>query len=178
MKCAAGRLGGVILFACLIAPLSGQSTSAEKDAKAILDAKCVICHGQTRMSDLDLRAQSSILHGGKRGPSVVPGNADASLLYKAIKREGELQMPPGKSVLTPKEVAILRDWINAGARLGSAEGPTPTPAPSWWSFRKPARPPVPTPKDVSRVRNSIDNFILAKLDQQGLKPAGPADRRT
>ena len=49
------------------------------------------------MADLDLRELSTTLKGGKRGPAVVPGNAEESLLYKAVKRDGELQMPPGKS---------------------------------------------------------------------------------
>ena len=68
-------------------------------ALAILQANCQPCHGAAQMSDLDLRQQETILKGGKRGPAVVPGNAEASLLYKAVKREGELQMPPGKTPL-------------------------------------------------------------------------------
>ena len=46
-----------------------------------------------------------MLKGGKRGPAVVPGNADESLLYKAVKRDGDLQMPPGKTPLTAAEVS-------------------------------------------------------------------------
>ena len=52
------------------------------------------------MSDLDLRERDTILKGGKRGPAIVPGKAEESLLYKAVRREGELQMPPGKTALT------------------------------------------------------------------------------
>ena len=126
------------------------------------------------MSDLDLRQPETILKGGKRGPAIVPGNAEHSLLYKAVKRDGDLQMPPGKIALTPSEVDTLRAWINAGAKLESS----PVSQPSWWSFRKPVRPPLPAVKNASWVRNPIDAFILAKLDQQGLTPAPPADRRT
>ncbi|HMC65929.1 MAG TPA: DUF1549 and DUF1553 domain-containing protein, partial [Gemmataceae bacterium] len=50
--------------------------------------------------------------------------------------------------------------------------------PSWWSFRKPVRPPVPAVKHGALVRNPIDSFILAKLEQNGLHPAPEADRRT
>ena len=123
------------------------------------------------MSDLDLRQSETILKGGKRGPAIVPGKAGQSLLYKAIKREGELQMPPGKAALSASEVASIRDWINAGGRLESRTGAQS----SWWSFRKPVRPPLPTVKDASWVRNPIDAFILAKLEQQGLSPAPAAD---
>src|SRR5712692_7447545 len=104
-------LGPVLLAGSFVAFLSGQSASVEKAAKAVLDAKCVSCHGEARMSELDFRELGTILKGGKRGPAVVPGNAEASLLYKAVRREGELQMPAGKAPLTPSEVSVLRDWI-------------------------------------------------------------------
>jgi hypothetical protein len=80
---------------------SAQSPSIAKSAAAILEAKCLNCHGATRMSDLDLRRPETILKGGKRGPAIVPGKAEQSLLYKAVKRDGDLQMPPGKIALTP-----------------------------------------------------------------------------
>src|SRR5688572_8731629 len=80
--------------------VSAQTDPIEKQATAILQAKCLACHGVAKMADLDLRETSMMLKGGKRGPAVVPGNAEASLLYKAVKRDGELQMPPGKAPLT------------------------------------------------------------------------------
>src|SRR5205823_11520391 len=108
-------LAPILLYGGFLALVCGQSNSVEKAAKAVLDAKCVTCHGEARMSDLDLRESATILKGGKRGPAVVPGNAEASLLYKAVRREGELQMPPGKTGLTPTELTLVRDWINKGA---------------------------------------------------------------
>src|SRR6266851_2347117 len=170
-----GRLGPALMLAGILASLSGQPNSIDKEAKAILDQKCLGCHGDARMSDLDLREPASILKGGKRGPAVVPGNAEASLLYKAVRREGELQMPPGKTPLSATEIGTLRDWIKAGARWESNSGTT---ASSWWSFKKPVRPVVPAVKNTSWVRNPIDAFILSKLEQNGLHPAAPADRRT
>src|SRR5262249_50937600 len=107
--------------------------------------------------------------------AIVPGNAGASLLYKAVRREGDLQMPMGANALTPSEVNALRDWINAGAPWKSSKTAA---GPSWWSFRKPVRPPVPAVKTSAWVRNPIDAFILAKLEQNGLRPAPEADRRT
>src|SRR5258708_543492 len=107
---------GLLWLALTMARASGQSSSVEKNARAVLDGKCVGCHGAAHMSDLDLRQTETILKGGKRGPAVTPGNADASLLYQAVRGEGELKMPPGKMRLAPQEVRLLRDWINAGAR--------------------------------------------------------------
>ncbi len=97
--------------------VSAQTSPIEKQAAAILQAKCLACHGAAKMADLDLRETPMMLKGGKRGPAVVPGNAEASLLFKAVKRDGELQMPPGKAPLTKAEVDTLRKWINSGAKL-------------------------------------------------------------
>jgi cytochrome c553 len=171
-----GRLSPVLLSGLFSMPVCGQTASIEKAAKAVLETKCVACHGQVRMSGLDLRQQSSALAGGKRGPAIMPGKADESLLYRAVKREGELQMPPGKTPLAPAEVSVLRDWINSGARWDSGAETAQTP--SWWSFKKVVRPQVPAVQNSSAIRNPIDAFILSKIEQKGLRPAPPAERRT
>ena len=175
MLCVFRQVRPLILLSGALTLAYGESLSLEKQAGKILEAKCLACHGQTRMADLDLRELSTTLKGGKRGPAVVPGNAEESLLYKAVKRDGELQMPPGKSGLSAAEVTTLKDWINAGARFASG---TKTAEPSWWSLRKPVRPAIPGVKDASWIRNPIDAFIFAKLEAKGLRPAPAADRRT
>ena len=171
------RLGTGLLLGSLLAFAFGQSNSVEKSAKAIFEAKCLTCHGDLRMSDLDLRELATILKGGKRGPAVVPGNAEASLLYKAVSREGELQMPPGKTPLTASEIRTSAR-LDQRRRARGNRRPRRRPRASWWSFRKPVRPPVPAVKNAALVRNPIDAFILAKLEQNGLRPAPQADRRT
>jgi cytochrome c553 len=167
------KLGAAWVAAGLLTALSGQEKPAAGSAASILAAKCVSCHGATRMSELDLRSSESILKGGKRGPAVVPGNAEGSLLLKAVKRDGDVQMPPGKTPLAPVEIAVLRDWINKGAKL---EPSGVKAAPSWWSFRKPVRPRVPALSPAAA--NPIDAFILAKLREKDLRPAPEADRQT
>jgi hypothetical protein len=78
-------------------------------------------------------------------------------------------MPPPKSkkTLTPAEKDLLKRWIDAGAEY-----------PRHWSFVKPVRPPLPTVKTAGWVRNEIDAFILARLEQAGLQPSPEADRPT
>ncbi len=171
------RAGPVLLLAGFLTLLFAQADPVEKAAQAVLEAKCFACHGEARMSQLDLRERATILKGGQRGPAMVPGNAEASLLYEAVRRQGELQMPSGGAPLTAPELKALRDWINAGARWEAASAATSA-APSWWSFRKPRRPPTPAVKNAGWVRNPIDAFILARLEENGLRPAPPADRRT
>src|SRR6267154_6656207 len=65
-------------------------------ARAVLEKRCLNCHGQAQTSGLDMRQIESIAKGGKRGAAIVPGHADQSLLYKVVARSGDLQMPPGK----------------------------------------------------------------------------------
>ncbi len=175
MGCVSVRARTALLGAGSLALAFAQSDSIGNQARALIEAKCLACHGETRMSGLDLRASQTILRGGKRGPAVAPGNAEGSLLYKAVRREGELQMPPGNTPLTPGEIGLLRDWINAGARWDTA---SPAKTTSWWSFQKPVRQPIPAVKDAGWVRNPIDAFILSKMEQNGLHPVPRADRRT
>src|SRR5215471_17470695 len=78
--------------------------SPEDTARKILAQNCVACHGQARMSGLDLRDISSILKGGTRGPAVVPGHSGESLLYKAVSGTGDLKMPPGKATVSADDV--------------------------------------------------------------------------
>lgn len=140
-------------------------------ARAVLEKQCFGCHGVTKMSDLDLRDRQAMLRGGKRGPAIVPGKPEESLLYKAVARQGDLQMPPGKNALTPDAVAAIRDWIKAGAAWDGAVVSSNA-EPSWWSFRKPVRP------KITRQGHPIDVLLATKLEEKKLHASPPADRRT
>ena len=96
-----------------------------------------------------------------------------SLLYRAVSRDGDLKMPPGKSGLSAEELASIRAWIDAGAPWDNAGDKVES---AWWSFRSPARPAIPKPRDATWIRNPIDAFILAKLEDKRLKPAPPASK--
>src|ERR1700676_1884798 len=146
--------------------------AAGDSARAILENRCLNCHGQAQTSGLDLRQIETIAKGGKRGPAIVPGNAEQSLLYKAVAHTGDLQMPPGKP-LPADEIASIRAWINAGVHWDNPAGNSTEP--NWWAFKKVVRPAVPVVQDA---KNPIDAFILNKLQQKGLKPVAAADKRT
>src|SRR6476469_4045151 len=98
----------------LIPPLEAQS-SPQEDAQVILQKNCVSCHGSGGISGLDVRDRAAILKGGTRGPAIVPGNAEQSLLYKAVTKTGDLKMPPGKTALPPAQIDAIRSWIDTGA---------------------------------------------------------------
>ena len=176
-RLSAGRIAGCALGVVALSP-PALPAAAPADlaaaAKSIIDKHCTACHGQARMSGLDLRSAASALAGGQRGPAVIPGDAAGSLLLRAVKGTAELSMPPGDSRLSDRQIDDLADWINAGAAWPEIDAGGETRA--WWSFTRPVRPAVPELGDDEWVRNPIDAFVLAKLFEQGLRPAEPAAR--
>src|SRR5439155_18869299 len=91
----------------------------ETDVQPLFKAKCLRCHGdKARKGDLDLRTHASVLKGGESGSVVLPGNPEKSLLYEKV-RSGV--MPPSKKdPLSEAEVALIRRWIEPGARTARA----------------------------------------------------------
>src|SRR5262247_4515421 len=172
-----------------------QAQPSDKEAFFILKQKCLQCHGEAvRMSGLDLRALETILKGGEKGPAIVPGNAEASLLYRRVTGLDKPMMPMApQSPLTQQEIAVLKSWIDRVSSPTSREGVTVKSAPSvagykeraitpedrqWWSFQKPAPHPIPKVTDPRWKTNPIDAFIKHALDQKGLRSAPQADRNT
>ena len=149
--------------------------SAAQAAHAILQKHCLSCHGAGQMSGLDLRQRETLLKGGSRGPAVVLDNATRSLFYRSAAHLSEPKMPPDSRRPLPQgDLAILKEWIEAGApypKEGAATG-----EPSWWSLKKPRRPPLPELAEAPS--NPVDAFILAKLREKGLEPAPAADKAT
>ena len=138
-----------------------SAQTLEERAHTLLNTKCAGCHGAAQMSGLDLRSREALLRGGKRGPAIAAGDVDASLLLQAVRRVGELQMPPGKTALPDADVALLREWVAAGAPYAASARVA---EPSWWSFKPIRRPPAPG----GDARNPIDRFLLATMRAKGL----------
>ena len=163
----------LVLSACAA---SAQDAQLAARALGILEQRCQACHGPSlAQSGLRLDSRESALKGGKRGPAIVAGAAAQSRIVQAMRRTGDLIMPPGPK-LPDTEIALVERWIAAGAAWPAA-ATAKAPSQSWWSFVKPVRPPVPTIQDPW-VRTPVDAFILQKLSAEKLKPAREADRRT
>jgi hypothetical protein len=127
---------------------------------------------------LALITRDTILSGGNRGPAISPGNPADSLLLRAIEQTGQLKMPPAHK-LEPDEIASIRRWIELGAQWREEESPASKPKGSdWWAFRPVRRVNSPPVKDISWVRNPIDQFILARLEQEHLIPSPEASKET
>ncbi len=140
-----------------------------RDIRPILAENCFYCHGQDankRQADLRLDVRDEAVES----EAIVPKEPAASGLIARINATDPKElMPPPKSNrrLSPEQKKHLERWIAEGAKY----------APHW-AFVAPVRPAEPAVKDLARVRNPIDKFVLAKLEGEGLKPSPEADRPT
>jgi mono/diheme cytochrome c family protein len=165
-----------VLFLCATQELLAQPPFS------LLAKHCVTCHNTSDpKAGLDLSQAVTALKGGDSGAVIVPNKPADSLL---VERVTDGSMPPehdGRR-LTPAEVAILKDWIAAGAKwpegkkLSQFEFTTDRRAGlDWWSLQ-----PIqnPSPPAASQSQQPVDAFLTAKLAPAGLKFSAPADRRT
>jgi len=174
-----------IASACLLGlgMLAGTSRAGGpedyvRDVKPILAKHCVSCHGQERpKAGLRLDTAAMAIEGGDGGPSVVPGKPEESPLFLALTGEGDgPRMPLKRPPLPRAEIDALRAWIAAGAPAPADESLSTPPV--HWAFVPPRRPGPPEVRDIGRVRNPIDRFILAPLERDGIVPSAEADRVT
>jgi hypothetical protein len=178
------RLSTLQLFAALAPSLRAAEPATkafDERVAPILVRRCLDCHsGPKPKGELDLTRQKSALTGGKRGAAVVPNKLDKSLLWDYVARD---KMPP-KKPLPDAEKAILKEWITSGADWGTDpvdafRTTTETRAGyDWWSLRPLPRPTVPAVKHEAWPRNTIDLFVLHRLESKNLLPSAEADRRT
>jgi len=157
-----------------------QEKFFESKIRPLLSKNCYACHTGAASGGLRLDSREALLKGGKDGVVVVPGHPESSLLVSALHYNSALRMPP-PGPLAAEEVAAIEQWVKDGAPWPQKAAITSVkPAEikrDFWSFRAPVRPAVP--RTESRwALNDIDRFILAKLEEQHLKPVGDADKRT
>lgn len=112
----------------LALPASAQNSRFfDTRVAPILTKRCLPCHNNDlNDGDISFLDRATLLKGGARGPAVVPGNPEASVLIHAIRRDGELKMPPGGK-LSPHDIATLTEWIRHGAAWGTKLRPAAPP---------------------------------------------------
>jgi hypothetical protein len=142
--------------------------------RPILSDRCFKCHGpdaNQRKANLRLDIRENALAALKDNPEahvIVPGKADESEVYRRISSADTAEvMPPVKSNLrlSGEEIVLIRKWIDQGATYKRH-----------WAFIPPRETALPDVHDTQWPSNEIDNFILAKLEQEGLSPNDRADK--
>ena len=90
----------------------------EKDVEPILINKCAFCHsGNQKEGKLDMATYETLMKGGKKGKSIVPGKSAESLLIRLCGKTEKPAMPPkSEEPLTPQELALIKLWVNQGAK--------------------------------------------------------------
>jgi WD40 repeat protein len=103
--------------------------SYDKEVEPIFFKHCTVCHsGPKCKSKFDISSYERLIKGGRRGSPLLPGKSDASSLFKFISRNEKPFMPPltEPDVLTPEEVALIKLWIDQGAKAPTGVRIRPT----------------------------------------------------
>lgn len=164
---------GVVLTGVAPAADSRSKVDFNRDVRPILSDNCYACHGPDagkRKAGLRLDSKESALAKLKSDShAIVPGHPDKSSLVERITATDDDLMPPEDSgkKLSPEQIELLRRWIAEGAEWKPH-----------WSFIKPERSEPPQVRNQRSVNNPIDQFILARLEKERLRPAPEADKAT
>ena len=156
----------------------------ETNVRPVLEKNCYECHSDSSkelQGGLRVDTREGVRRGGDSGPAVIPSESAKSLLLAAVRHEG-LKMPPDRK-LPESAIVDIQRWIQLGAHDPREESANLSAAAMNiqnashnWSFQ-----PIGASKLLS-VHNSdwptspLDFFILAKLEQSGLRPSPPADK--
>lgn len=165
-----------LTLTCLVMPLctvAAEPLRFNRDIRPILSGQCFACHGPdsaARKGGLRLDRREQAVQAADSGEiAIVPEKPEASALVQRILANdpAEVMPPPGSNKsLTPEQKELLKRWVAEGAVYESH-----------WSLIPPRRSEPPAVKRTEWARNSIDRFILGRLEQEGLEPSPEADRR-
>lgn len=152
-------------------PAAKTKIEFARDIEPLLAKRCLMCHGaQQQISGLRLDQKADALKGGAAGMDILPGKSAQSRLIRLVAGLDQKFMPPMGAHLTAEEVGLLRAWIDQGVEW-TARAPH-------WSFQKVQRTAPPAVSDGAWIRNGVDNFILARLEREGIAPAPEAPKLT
>ncbi len=167
-------------------PTAAELEFFEKKVRPVLATHCYKCHGPKKQKGaLRLDSRAGLITGGDTGEAIVPGEPDESLLIESIRYGDDgYQMPPSGK-LPAAAIDDLTKWVQMGAPWPAEEVPdSPTnngfdlaERAKHWSFQPLQKSNPPSVQNTTWPRTAEDRYILAALEQQGLKPAGEASRR-
>jgi cytochrome c553 len=167
----------------------------EKEVRPVLEESCFRCHGPDKQKGgLRLDRKADMLGGGDSGePAITPGkSADSPLVVRIRSTQTDDMMPPKGERLKPEQVAAIERWIDNGAHWPATAEPDPVTASAeaampkgkiitekdrqFWSFQPPKRSTPGLTEPTGWSRQPLDDFIAARLTQNGLIPSPEASR--
>jgi mono/diheme cytochrome c family protein len=182
-----GTAAALIIVALLAAPAAKSTPDFAREVPALFEKHCLKCHGpEKQKGGLRFDRKEGALTSGDSGEkAIVPGKASDSRLIKLVSSEDEDErMPPKDGPLSAAEIALLRQWIDAGAPWPDKGSSTSVIARSemivtdedrkHWSFLPLKRPPVPVLKEKATASTPVDHFIMERLTKAGIQPSPPA----
>jgi mono/diheme cytochrome c family protein len=185
---AAGLIGLTASFtaqhpAQAASPATAPSVAPDKvdfarDIQPIFQSRCYDCHGATKQKGgLRLDQPTALKGGDSNEPLFLAHQPEKSHILKLIRGDDpeEIMPPKGKDRLTAAQIETLTQWVKQGGQWSQGSVADVKGKQTHWSFNPPKRPAVPQVKN-GVVRNPIDNFILARLEKEGLKQSPEADR--
>ena len=186
----------ILLALTATLPLGAAEFSAgdleffEKKVRPVLAEHCFKCHSaksKKLKGGLRLDYRAGVLKGGDSGAAAVAGKPEASRLVEAIEYNNvDLEMPPGGK-LPAEAIAALTEWVKRGlpwpnevvaGGAATEEFNLAERKAKHWAWQPVKKLTPPKVKQADWPANGLDNFILAKLEANGLQPTGPAGRRT
>ncbi len=141
-----------------------------RDIRPILNQTCVSCHGGVRQkNNVSFIYRDEALGKGTSGrPTIVPGHPEASeLIARITSNEPDVRMPYHAPPLSPPQIALFKQWIKEGAHWDEH-----------WAFVAPKPQALPVVKQGQWPIRPLDDFILARLEREGLEPSPEATKET
>src|SRR5260370_429155 len=182
-------LGAVLV--CVLPVHAADASNAEffeTKVRPVFVKNCYSCHTTSALRGLRLDSLQSAIKGCKSGPAGIAGKADESLRVQAVRRTHvRFKMPPAGK-LNDADIATLVDWIKQGAswpepgNQAGANGPSEyvitKEQRAFWAYQPVRKPAIAEVQDKKWPQGPIDNFILHRLEKEGVRPVGPAAKRT
>ena len=160
--------------------LRAEPVDYSREIKPLLAKNCVSCHGPTKQSaSLRLDSFQGIQKGGHSGAVLVSGkSADSRMIQAVTGSNKDVAKMPQKGSLGSDDIALLRRWVDEGAKGPAQEEVVAAAKSAHWSLQPIRRSAEPKINQGAWVRNPIDRFILAELEKKGIAPSAEADRVT
>jgi len=160
----------------------------EAKIRPVLIKHCYECHAADSKSlkgGLLVDSAAGLRAGGDSGPAIIAGQSEDSLLLQALRYENYEMPPSGK--LPDQVVQDFARWIEMGAPDPRRDSTPPASAQNsidlqegrkFWAFQPVESHRLPTVQQSTWVESWIDQFVLAKMEEQGLQPQPDTDRAT